>query len=301
MTTASLVMDEEKTSARKRPKLRRIIGIALIVLVVVCALVTTVSMRQKIEAADEAAKPILQRALQNDLIVFVAALFVAIGIAFDVLTGVRNRVVKVIGYIIWGAAIAVTAETLLFSATVVVDELRQEDSSDAAYVMVLGAPLEGNNSVPGKLAAQLGTAENWWRNHPDTMMIVTGSGKATKTSNKKNDLAGLSITANKSAVDIIGAALMDKGVPEESILKIGRSDSDEQSFENLLKNDEVAEDTPIMVVIDNFDMNRTANLAEQAGFTAITPLPATPSFWESGTVLLWKVWNAFDPEINVEN
>ena len=294
MTKVMQAPESETTTVRKRPKARRIIGIALIVLVVAFALITTVAMRQRIEAADEAIKPLLERALQNDLIVCAGFLIVGIGIAFDVLTGARNIVLRVIGYILWAVGIMVAAEAVLLCGTVIVDGLGQDALQDTRYVMVVGMPLE-EGSLPGELSTRLATAENWWTKNPETTLIVTGSGKATKSSNKKNDLAGLSVTARKSDVDLIGMALTDMGVPEETILKVGRSDSAEQGFENLLKQDAIEADTPIAVVIDSYDFGQTARIAEEAGFTNVTAVPRPSGFWEFGTDLLWKTWNEYDP------
>ena len=78
--------DTESAAPRKRVSRRRVIGIALIVLVTVFTLIVTVVMRQRIEAAEESMKPYLRRALQNDLIVCAGLLIVAIGVAFDFMT-----------------------------------------------------------------------------------------------------------------------------------------------------------------------------------------------------------------------
>ena len=293
MSTVSLTLDGTAASTRKRPRVRRIIGIALLVLTVVFALLATLQMQKQIDLADESAKPLLQRALQNDLIVAVGFAIVAIGIAFDVLTGVRNKVIRVLGYVIWAAGIMVAAEAVLMSASVIVSDMSRSATPDAPYALVLGTPLTEDNTVPGELSARLSEAAKWQKQHADSRLIVTGSGKATKK--KNTSLAGLSIVG--SPVDTIGASLVERDIPEDSILKVGRSDTDEQSFENMLKQDEIGADTPMVVVVNNFDMNRTVRLANDMGFTSVTPIPATPNFLEAGTVLMWKVWNEYDPAV----
>ena len=297
MAKSLQIQEADGAPVRNRPKARRIIGIALIVLVVAFALISTVSMHQRAEAADEAAKPLLQRALQNNLIVCAGFLIVGIGIAFDTLTGARNVVVRVIGYIIWAAGIMVATEAVLLSGTVLLGNSDRNIPRDTRYVMVVGTALEENSAIPGELSTRLETAGNWWKEHPETTLIVTGSGKASKSSAKKNALAGLEVTARKSDVDLIGMALTGKGIPEETVLKVGRSDSAEQGFENLLKQDGIETDTPIAVIIDSYDMGRMARIAEEAGFTNITAVPRPSGFWEFGTDLLWKTWNVYDPAV----
>ena len=297
MAKSLQIQEADGAPVRNRSKARRIIGIALIVLVVAFALISTVSMHQRAEAADEAAKPLLQRALQNNLIVCAGFLIVGIGIAFDTLTGARNVVVRVIGYIIWAAGIMVATEAVLLCGTVLLGNSDRSIPRDTRYVMVVGTALEENSAIPGELSTRLETAGNWWKKHPETTLIVTGSGKASKSSAKKNALAGLEVTARKSDVDLIGMALTGKGIPEETILKVGRSDSAEQGFENLLKQDGIETDTPIAVIIDSYDMGRMARIAEEAGFTNVTAVPRPSGFWEFGTDLLWKTWNVYDPAV----
>ena len=297
MAKSLQIQEADGAPVRNRSKARRIIGIALIVLVVAFALISTVSMHQRVEAADEAAKPLLQRALQNNLIVCAGFLIVGIGIAFDTLTGARNVVVRVIGYIIWAAGIMVATEAVLLCGTVLLGNSDRSIPRDTRYVMVVGTALEENSAIPGELSTRLETAGNWWKKHPETTLIVTGSGKASKSSAKKNALAGLEVTARKSDVDLIGMALTGKGIPEETILKVGRSDSAEQGFENLLKQDGIETDTPIAVIIDSYDMGRMARIAEEAGFTNVTAVPRPSGFWEFGTDLLWKTWNVYDPAV----
>ena len=297
MAKSLQIQEADGAPVRNRPKARRIIGIALIVLVVAFALISTVSMHQRAETADEAAKPLLQRALQNNLIVCAGFLIVGIGIAFDTLTGARNVVVRVIGYIIWAAGIMVATEAILLCGTVLLGNSDRNIPRDTRYVMVVGTALEENSAIPGELSTRLETAGNWWKKHPETTLIVTGSGKASKSSAKKNALAGLEVTARKSDVDLIGMALTGKGIPEETVLKVGRSDSAEQGFENLLKQDGIETDTPIAVIIDSYDMGRMARIAEEAGFTNITAVPRPSGFWEFGTDLLWKTWNVYDPAV----
>ncbi len=297
MAKALLAKDGDGAVGRKRPRVRRIIGVTLLLLVVAFTVYTTVSMHQRIEAAGEAEKPMLQRALQNNLIVCAGFLIVAVGITFDVLTSMRFKFFRIVGYTIWGLGILIAAEAVLMSAAVLIEEGGKEAAADTPYVLVLGKSLGEKSEIPSDLSERLNTAVEWQKGHEGSVMIVTGAGKATKNSAKKNDMPGLAITARKSDVDIIGMSLTDRGIPEDSFLKIGRCESDEQSFENLLKADGIEADTPIAVVIDNFDMDRTRRLAEAAGFTSVTALPTTPSLWDFGTVTLWKVWNTFDPNV----
>ena len=291
--TNTFAKEADGAPVRKHRNLRRIIGIVLLVLVVVFGLITIITMRQRVEAADEMSRPILQRALMYDLIVVAGVLIVALGITFDVFTAVRNRVVRIIGYVVWGAGIAIVAEALLMSGSVIIGNMNRKAPAETRYVMVVGSALAEDNSIPGELNARLRTAGNWWKDHPDTTVIVTGSGKASKK--KNTSLAGLSIVG--SPVDTIGASLTARSVPEDSVLKVGRSDSPEQGFENLLKQDGIGTDTPIVLIVDPYDMGKTARIAEEAGFTSVSTLPADSNIWSFGTNVLWDVWNRYDPDL----
>ncbi len=338
--------DTESAAPRKRVSRRRVIGIALIVLVTVFTLIVTVVMRQRIEAAEESMKPYLRRALQNDLIVCAGLLIVAIGVAFDFMTRSRHLPVRILGFAAWGAGILITAEALFMSGDIVVQALRRDAAPDASCVVVLGTALGEDNAPPLELNARLDTGIAWWKDHRDAQLIVTGGGTASAGSSKRKYATVGYNPSNKrkSPVDAIASLLADRMVPvlkadaaraaglseeeiremeeaeaeDEStaeseeeqkkteeikdvalamIRKVGESDSTARALENLLAAEGIGADTSIVLVTNNYDMIQAVRLAEEAGFTGVTRLPAPAGFWEFGANILWEVWLRYDPAV----
>lgn len=331
--------DTEKKSteipaAPKHGKARLIVGITLIVLVVIFALLSTIVMRQRIEAADEAAKPLLRRGLQNDLIVFIGLLIVVVGFTFDILTGSRFRAVRLVGYAVFGIGILVTAEALFMSGRIAIRDKVRTASPKAPYVLVLGTDLIGEkNEAPLDLNARLDTALDWWKEHSDVKVIVAGTGTVAKASTRKYTTPGYtSSNKGKSAVDSIGSYMTQritavltaredaesaeagpqegqkketadqrkeriKAEAEAMIIKLGESGDAESAFRNLLGLEGIDTDTPIVLITNDYDMEEAIRTAEELGFTDVTRLPAPSDFWMYGTNVLWNVWREYDPAL----
>ncbi len=325
------LMNKDETTGRKHRNLRLKIGITLILLAVAFTLIVTITMRQRIEAADEAAKPLLWRGLQNDLIVCTGLLIVTIGFTFDFLTKSRLKGVRILGYVIFGIGVLIAAEALFMSGRIVIRDMKRDAAPEAPYVVVLGTELGEGNTATLDLSARLDTALTWWKDHPDTTLVVTGGGEATKAKAAKYQTRGAS-TSNKrkSAVDTIGSLMADrvtvvlmeraglvidesmeaedskaskrkeefKNQAEAMIVKVGQSETAEEAFANLLTQRGFETDTLIVLVTNNYDMEEAVLAAEAAGFTNVTRLPAPSDFWQYGTNVLWEVWKEYDPAVS---
>ncbi|MBR4458099.1 MAG: YdcF family protein [Clostridia bacterium] len=296
------------TSARKRGKVRLTIGGILIALVAAFTLIVTVTMRQRIEAADAAMKPLLWRGLQNDLIVCAGLMIVAVGITFNVFTKSRHLAVKILGYAVWGLGILITAEALLLTGDVLLRSTARDAAPDAPYAVVISGAINADKSLPVDLTARVDTAVDWWKSHPGTTLILAGDSgadydeNAASTAKKKTNtlLSSMnkSSSVSKDSNTESGAmktALIDRGVEETAIRMTKQSLTDETRFENLLSMTGVEADTPIVLITNNYDMNRIVGIAQDSGFTNVTRLPAPAGFWEFGTNILWQVWSEYDP------
>lgn len=300
------VLPEKEKQPRKGGKIRLIVGIALVVLVVVFALTVTVQMRQRIEAADEAAKPLLRRALLDNWVAFTGMLIVSLAVVFGIMPFKKNLALKIICCVIFGIGVLVTAESLILSGRMLIGVFQKDASPDAQYVVVLGSELNEDKSPTADLTSRVNTAWKWWNSHPETTLILSNSAEGgeaasssstTVTSKVSTSLPGRTSKKKGNTPSAVMSNILqkDKGVPAEQIIVEDQSRNEEQGFENILAMENIDESTAIVVVTTNYDMVRAVEAAEKAGFTNISRLPAPASFWEFGTNLLWETWNEYDP------
>ena len=287
---------------------RRVIGIVLVVLVIAFALIVTITMRQRIEAAGEAMRPYLWRGLQNDLIVCAGFLIVALGIAFGIMPARQHIALRIVRCAVWVFGLAISLEALFLCGKVVVGSLGQDASPDARFVVVEGTALQKDKSAPVDLTARLNTATAWWKDHGDITLIVTRSStdenasasggsaqKVTSTSGGSGLAGRKSSRKGNTTTDVMTSLLKDEGIPKDIVRSEDKSVNVRESFENILAMEDVNEDTPIVVITSNYDITRAVRIAKEAGFTDVTRLPAPSGFWEYGTNILWETWLEYDP------
>ena len=126
----------------KRSKVRIILGLVLVALVIAFSLIVLISMRQRIDAAEGAEKNLLWRGLQDDYIVCASLLVVALGIAFGIAPARRNIVLRILGGIVWCAALAVTVEAVYLCTQTIIHSSDRDDTSEAKYAVLVGDALQ---------------------------------------------------------------------------------------------------------------------------------------------------------------
>ena len=314
---------EKSTRARKRGKARRITGLVLIGLVAAFSLIVIITMRERIQEADDISRPLLWRGLQDTYIFCGALLIVALGIAFGIgiLTPQRKKALRIVTAVIWVAALAVSVEGVYAMARTIIHSGQQDISSDARYMVVVGTPLTENRTTD-ELAARLDTASDWWKDHPDSTIITTKATDAVLVetfdggeTTKQKATVSTSLPGRKKSQGVTTTSVMkthigdyleeyfprkangDHDIPEEVLIQEDKSANVRQAFEEVLAMDQIDENTPIIVVTNSCLMGDTVRIAEETGFQNISRLPAPSSFWGYLTNIMWETWLENDPAI----
>lgn len=131
-------------------------------------------------------------------------------------------------------------------------------------VIVLGAGLK--KDVPsGLLQRRLNAALDYYNQHPDVLIVVTGGQGRDETIPEGVAMARY---------------LRQHGVPKESIITESKSTSTEENLlfaRQLLKERGIDADEPVAVVTNAFHCYRGRGYAKQVGFTAVSSIPASIS------------------------
>ena len=135
-------------------------------------------------------------------------------------------------------------------------------------IIILGARVYGttpeNAYASLVLRERLDAAINYFSDHPDSPIIVTGG-------QGKNEAV--------TEASIMKAYLIDRGIPED---KIYVEDKSTDTHENFLFSSEIIEENAlsktIVVATNEFHEYRALNIAASLGFDA-SPIPAATSWW----------------------
>ena len=319
----TLQPSEEKSPGRG--KWRLIVGLIVLALVVAFSLIVIITMRQRINEADELTRPLLWRGLRDTYVFCGAMLIVALGITFGagILPCRRPMALRVIGAVIWVAALAVTVEGVYATTRTAIHSGKQEIASEARYLLVPGAALTENRTTD-ELADRLDTASDWWVSHQDATMVTMKAtdavlvetfdgGETTKQKSKVNtSLPGRKksqgVTASSVMKTHVGDYLVDyfpkdsKGdqdIPETVLLQEDNSKTVREGFEQVLAMDGIDADTPIIIVTNGCQMGDTVRIAKEVGFTDVSRLPAPSSFWGYMSNIMWETWLENDPDLSV--
>lgn len=131
-------------------------------------------------------------------------------------------------------------------------------------VVVLGAGLKGERPS-GLLQRRLNAAFDYWQEHPEVLVVVTGGQGRGETIPEGVAMARY---------------LKEKGIPEEKIIVEKKSTSTEENLlfaKELLAQKGISENDPIAVVTNAFHCYRGRAYARQVGFSAVTSIPASIS------------------------
>lgn len=165
-----------------------------------------------------------------------------------------GRVLKILFF----CGCAVYAVLLLFVA---VSGYADRPDGDEKAVIVLGAGLRGER-VSRLLQCRLDTTWEWWQQHPEAMVVVTGG-----------QGPGESIPEAVA----MKRYLVEKGIPAEQIIAEDKSTSTEENFlfaKQLLKEHGIEPKEPVVFVTNAFHCYRAGKYAKLAGFTDVDAQPA---------------------------
>lgn len=310
MTQVSQNQQSSPRKTRKGGKVRLIIGLVLVVLVIIFSLNVLINMRQRVEAAGGLEKDLLLRGLQNDYIVCVSLLIVALGITIGFAAVRRHLVLGIIGCVIWGLALVVVGETVYLSAKTMIHAGEPDDTSEARYAVVIGDPLQ-NKQASADLSARIDAAADWWleQNDDDIVIIASNASTAvvendfeeeaeTQAATVEVNLAGRVKSKGNTPSAVIKNMLDTKGVPKYAVKEEKNSLSVRECFEQILVQiKKMTKDTPIAVVTNSSYMNDTVRIAKEVGFTNVSRIPAASNLSGILTSVLWETWLENDPVI----
>ena len=164
-----------------------------------------------------------------------------------------------IALLVIGLAIGAVAEGAILSTMV------REPASDADYVIVLGAKVNG--TTPSRsLRYRINSAAAYLQENPRSTVIASG-GQGTDES--------------ISEADAIAAALERQGIDPSRILREDRSTSTEENLNfslALIESDGGTAESSVVIVTSDFHMFRALRIAGKAGFTNVSGQTA-PSMW----------------------
>lgn len=147
-------------------------------------------------------------------------------------------------------------------AFVVVSGYSSQPTGEEQVMVVLGGGLR-RDKPSAVLAARLDLAYEYWLEHPELLVVVTGG-------QGRDELCPEGQAMKKY--------LVEKGIPEEQVIDENASTSTEENFafsRLLLEERDYSTDTPVVVVTNAFHCYRGREYARMAGFTMVTSLPAS--------------------------
>ncbi len=273
---------------RKRSKIRIILGCVLVAAVVALALMNILPLRQRIDTADGAIKPLLWRGLQNHYVVFSAMLVVALGIAFGIMPARRPLALRIIGCIVWIAGLAVTADAVYLTAQTIRHSNRAEVAPEAGYVVVLGGELD-NGNLPPDLAARLDTAAEWWKAHQGNTTLIMSNASSSIVAEEvtvvkaavSNNLPGRKKKQGVTLRTIMSSALESSGVKSENeneILVRMETDSRNvsEAFDNILHDPAFLKYLNKKTADDDPDLNQLLEMKENDPSSVVCVEENTP-------------------------
>lgn len=81
--------------------------------------------------------------------------------------------------------------------------------------------------------------------------------------------------------------LLSRGIPDERMILEDKAQSTKTNFSNTAKL--VNPDEPIVLITNNYHMDRASQTAKSAGFTKVLRMPAPSSPVYFGASVLWEV------------
>jgi uncharacterized SAM-binding protein YcdF (DUF218 family) len=163
------------------------------------------------------------------------------------------------GKLLGGVVLAAGFLTFLFLEGCVVSGMLGNAQEPVEYLIVLGAQVKGTR-VSKALAQRLGKAEEYLKEHPDTLVIVSG---------------GQGQGEDISEAEAMKAWLVERGIAGERILMEDRSVNTSQ---NIRFSRELLGETdgPVGIVSNDFHVFRAVHIAKAQGLRAV-PIPAPSS------------------------
>ena len=249
-------------------KARKIIGNALIALTVLFTVWLSAVMLRRISGV------VLKGAYVNfflrELAICAVFILLALDVRFGFLTKLRWKTAKAAGWVLRGALVLAAAVLLFLMGKVVVGGF-VNTSAPAGHAIVLGLALENGQPTPD-LIARLDTAEDYARQNPEAVLILTGGNP---------DESGRTEAAAMRDI------LLERGLPAERMILEDKAADTRANFRNTAAL--ISPDAPAVLISSNYHMDRAVQTARSAGFTHVLRLPAPSSWVLYGPNMMWEV------------
>lgn len=176
-------------------------------------------------------------------------------------------------------ALAALLVLFLWTAGQIVRGMSPGEEKEYAYLIVLGAHVQGRR-VTDSLARRLERSAEYAKEHTDATVIVSG---------------GQGAGEEIPEAEAMEKYLIAKGIPKERILKESLSETTEQ---NLMFSKKLIDDMakPVAVVSNDFHVYRAVCYAKKMGYQDVFPMAAGtkpilfPNYLVRECFGVWKVW-----------
>ena len=249
-------------------KLRRMIGNILIILTVAFTVYLSVIMLHRINTVVLGNYYVVMFIME--LVVCAFFLLLALDIRSGLMTKMKSRAGKAIGWIFRVFIVFVTG-VLLFVAGKVCAGCFIHNDEPAENVIVLGMATE-NGKPTDDLLLRLDTAAKYLEEHPESVAVLTG---------------GNPDESGRTEAAVMHDILAGRGIAEERMIIEDQSDTTIANYKNTAKL--INPDEPVVLISSNYHMDRAVQTAKNAGFTNVLRLPAPSSFITFGSNVMSEV------------
>lgn len=150
------------------------------------------------------------------------------------------------------------------AALVIAEKTVPAPAKECRYVLVLGAQVYETGEPSKQLQARIETAFEWWRSHPDAIIIGCG---------------GQGDNEPRPEGDVIRDWLIARGVPETQVFSESSSVNTRDNIAKAREFMDGAEDG-VIVVTSDYHLPRALAIAGDAGLKASgLPAPTLPEWW----------------------
>ena len=249
-------------------RIRRIIGVVLLILVILLAADVLFVMPAKIKAV--VLKSDCQKIFRYQLFFCAILLLFAMDVCFNCFTRWKSNIANGIGWILRTVIVLLSAVILFFCGKVITGSLIST-AGQANYAIVLGLALENGEPAPD-LLARLDTARMYLEKNPESKLVLTG---------------GNADESGRTEADVMRDILTKQGVSESRLILEDRAETTAENFRNIAEI--VSKDEPVVLISSNYHMDRAVRNAGKEGFLHIMRLPAPSGLFTYGANMLSEV------------
>ena len=255
-------------NGNRTPRVRRIIGDILLVLMVLLIIDVAFVMPARINAV--VLKADYQKVFMYEIILCVILLLFALDARFNIFTRWKPVILRVIGWIL-RTVIALSSAVIIFFCGKVIIGSMINTAGQAEYAIVLGLALENGKPAPD-LLARLDTAREYREKYPEARLILTG---------------GNADESGRTEAAVMRDILKERDVPEDMLILEDQAKTTKENFSNIAGMISAVES--VVMISSNYHMDRAVRNASESGFTHVMRLPAPSSFLAYGANMLSEV------------